>query len=61
MLSLPNLKKRNYVYIIDDEGKEWFKSKGMEDVLEASENDPSAYPPFHAYGPSGIVKVSILS
>ena len=57
LLSLPNPKKRNHAYIIDDEGNELFKSKGTEDILEPEEKDPTAFPAFHAYAPNGTVQV----
>ncbi|XP_057300112.1 glutamate carboxypeptidase 2-like [Hydractinia symbiolongicarpus] len=60
LLSFPDLKNRNYVYIIDESNQEVFRSKGIEDFLVPSENDTTSLPPFNAYGPNGTVEGELL-
>ena len=57
LLSFAKPKKKNHVYTLDNAGNQTFKSKGIENFLEDSENDTSAYPPFHGNSPNGIVEV----
>ena len=57
LLSFANPKKKNHVYILDNAGNQIFKSQGIEKFLEDSENDTSAYPPFHGNAPNGTVEV----
>ena len=57
LLSFANSKKKNHVYILDNAGNQIFKSQGIEKFLEDSENDTSAYPPFHGNSPNGTVEV----
>ena len=45
------------MYIVDQNGTEVFKSKGIEDFLEPSENVASAFGPFLAFAPAGTVEV----
>ena len=59
LLSFPNPTKRNYVYIVDQNGKQVFKSKGIEDFLEPSEKVASAFGPFLAFAPAGTVQVRL--
>lgn len=59
LLSTPKPNEPNYVYIVDDNDKELFKSREIEDFLveEEKQTDVKPLPPFLAYAPKGDVTV----
>ena len=62
LLSFPGEGKKNYAYIISDNGTIIRRSKGREDRLTKDENDNSkdALPPFNSYGPAGNASGDII-
>ena len=62
LLSYPKNGTRNYGYVLNGDGSVNFTTAGQEKAIaeDPTESDPSALPPFSAYGPNGTVKADIV-
>ena len=47
------------VYILNDDGTEFYKSDPEEKELDEGDKHPDTVPPFNAYAPNGTVQVSL--
>ena len=57
LLSYPNLSDPNYVYLLDADGNEVYRSQKYEKILSPDQNHSNVVPPFNAYSPAGNVLV----
>jgi hypothetical protein len=57
LLSYPNQSDPNYVYLLDDNGNEIYRTQKVEKIVREDQNDPRVVPPFNAYSPAADVTV----
>jgi len=57
LLSYPNRSDPNYVYLLDSDGHQVYRTQKFEKILSADQNQSDVVPPFSAYSPPGHVKV----
>ncbi|XP_070577802.1 N-acetylated-alpha-linked acidic dipeptidase 2-like [Ptychodera flava] len=60
LLSYPDIENPNYVYVLNSDGEEEFKSQAFEKALTPEENRTDIVPPFNAYAVNGDVEGQLV-